>query len=1015
MPDLTEKRLESEIEQFLLSPEGGYIPGNAAYYDRERAVDISQMMAFINNTQPREWERYQRNYLADAEKMLYKRFQEEVEAKGLIHVLRYGVKDRGITLRFAYFEPASGLNEDLTQRYRRNILSCYRQFAYSRENTNTIDMVLSLNGIPIIALELKNQFTGQSVEDGKKQFMLDRDPREPLFRFNRRILVYFTADLTEVWMATALKGTGTRFLPFNRGSSGAGNVGGAGNPPWEDRFVTGYLWEDVLRWDSLLALLQRYISLETKETVIEKDGQREKKITQAILFPRYHQLDVVEKLVADAQARGSGKNYLIQHSAGSGKSNSIAWLTYRLATLHDAEDREVFNSVFVVTDRRVLNRQLQDTIMGFEHQDGMIVTIKDDTPSTALSDAIRDKRRIVITTLHRFPIICKEVDAQHGRRFAVIVDEAHSSQSGTSARKLKETLADTAEALKEFAEIEGKTEEELLDGEDLLVKELLTHGQHGNLSFFAFTATPKPKTLEAFGEKQPDGRFQAFHIYSMRQAIEEGFILDVLRYYTTLNNSFEIIRAIKDNPEMTEIPTMAAIRRYQKGHGDTIEKKVAVMAEKFREVTLAKLDGKAKAMLVTASRAHAVKYYIALRQYAKEKGYADIRPMVAFSGKLTIGDTEYTESDLNSECGSHITESQVPEYFASDAYNFLVVADKYQTGFDEPRLHTMFVDKRLHGVKAVQTLSRVNRSHPGKIDTYILDFANTAEEIKQSFLPFYEDTQLKEKIEVNLVYKYKDAIEAFCLWNAADTDRFCDVYLRQRQESRDMGRLAGIIKPAADRYNQMPPDTRYRVRDAVRGFNRCYSYVVQVARMFDRDTHKFYLFSEYFQRLIPNEPREIIDIDKKIRLDKNLLSETFSGSIGLAPKPEDKVLKQDSGGKGSKKPDKKELLENIIEKINILFEGKFTDADRVIVEILYDRLASQSKTLAKFAKSTDADMFAWSIFPEEFDKAARECYTQQTDSFTKLFENKEFYKKVMEQMARVMYMSMRSGKDVEAT
>ncbi len=1000
MPDISEKRFESDIENWLLT-QGGYVRGNQLYYLKDKALDLSEMIAFLAATQPREWERYKRTYLDDAEKMMYRRFQDEVEAKGLVSVLRNGVKDRGITLRFAYFAPSSALNEDLVAKYSRNILTCHRQFAYSAESHNTVDMVLSINGIPIVALELKNQFTGQSVENGKLQFMHSRDPKELLFQFNKRILVYFAADLTEVWMTTRLEKGDTRFLPFNQGGGGAGEVGGAGNPANPDGYATSYLWEKALNRDALLSLLQRYFSLER-----DKGADRKK---DKLVFPRYHQMDVVEKLTEDVRARGSGKNYLVQHSAGSGKSNSIAWLAYRLASLHDAEDRELFNSVFVVTDRRVLNRQLQDTVTGFEHKPGLIVTITDKNPSTDLLDAIHDGRKIIITTLHRFPIICEQVDEQKGRRFAVIVDEAHSSQTGTSARKLKETLADTEEALKELAEIEGRSEEEIEDGEDLLVRQLLTHGRHGNLSFFAFTATPKPKTLEAFGDKQTDGSFRAFHIYSMRQAIEEGFIHDVLRFYTTIENSYAIIKSVPENPEVPEPPAMKAIKGFQKGHADTIARKTEIIVEKFREVTLGKMEGKAKAMVVTASRAHAVKYFQAIRKYVAQKGYADVRPLVAFSGEITVGNEKYSELGLNSLDGRSISESQLPGYFASDEYNLMVVAEKYQTGFDEPRLHTMFVDKGLRGVKAVQTLSRLNRVHPGKVDTFVLDFVNTADSIRESFLPFYEDTMLKEAIDPNLVYKLKDRVDGLFMFNMEDVDRFCALYLKKGpQTGTDLGKLAGAVKAAVDSFGALSEERRFEARDVIRHFNRAYSYIAQVVRLFDKELHKFYLFTEYLWRLLPAEGKPVVDLNEKIALERNRLTETFSGSIALAPEPENKTFPPQGEGKSGRKPDRKELLERIIEKINLMYEGKFTEADRVIIETIYDRIAANSKALAKFAKTTDPEMFAQSIFPEEFGKVAQECFNEQMSSFAKLFEDKAFYRNVMEQMARTMYQGMRN-------
>ena len=589
--DTSEKRFEQDIETYLLSEEGGYIKGSIAAYDKSKAIDLQTLKTFIAGTQPKEWERFCKVYGADADGQLYKRFDETVREKGLVHVLRNGIKDRGIALKVCYFAPPSRLNEDLLRKYDSNILSCTRQFYYSTQNNKSLDMVLSLNGIPVVAIELKNQLKGQCVENAKVQFMYDRDPKELLFNFNRRILVYFAADLYEVWMTTKLDKEKTFFLPFNQGSNGAGNIGDAGNPVSEntDDYVTAYFWRNVLQKDALMALLQRYISVQVEDKTKIENGRRVTyKDVPKIIFPRYHQYDVVEKLVADVERRGAGKNYLIQHSAGSGKSNSIAWLTYRLATLHDATEADIFSSVFVVTDRRVLNRQLQSTVLGFDHKEGQIVTITDRDNSAALKTAIDDEKKIIITTLHRFPIIYEEIGAQHGKNFAVIVDEAHSSQSGNSAKKLKAVLADTDEAVKEYAEINELSEDEV-DATDEIVLEMLTQGKHSNLSFFAFTATPKPKTLELFGEPQPDGSYTAFHHYSMRQAISEGFILDVLQNYSTIENTWEIAKKIKENPEYEETPAMVAIRKYQKNHEHVMQQKVEIIVEQFRQVTLSKL------------------------------------------------------------------------------------------------------------------------------------------------------------------------------------------------------------------------------------------------------------------------------------------------------------------------------------------------------------------------------------------------------------------------------------------
>ena len=1008
--DTSEKRFEQDIETYLLSEEGGYIKGSMVAYDKSKAIDLQTLKSFVAGTQPKEWGRFCKVYGADADGQLYKRFDETVREKGLVHVLRNGIKDRGIALKVCYFAPPSSLNEDLLRKYDSNILTCTRQFYYSMQNNNSLDMVLSLNGIPVVAIELKNQLKGQCVEHAKVQFMYDRDPKELLFNFNRRILVYFAADLYEVWMTTKLDKEKTFFLPFNQGSNGAGNIGDAGNPVPEnaDDYVTAYFWRNVLQKDALMALLQRYISVQVEDKTKIENGRRVTyKDVPKIIFPRYHQYDVVEKLVADVERRGAGKNYLIQHSAGSGKSNSIAWLTYRLATLHDAMEADIFSSVFVVTDRRVLNRQLQSTVLGFDHKEGQIVTITDRDNSAALKTAIDDGKKIIITTLHRFPIIYEEIGAQHGKNFAVIVDEAHSSQSGNSAKKLKAVLADTDEAVKEYAEINELSEDEV-DATDEIVLEMLTQGKHSNLSFFAFTATPKPKTLELFGEPQPDGSYTAFHHYSMRQAISEGFILDVLQNYSTIENTWEIAKKIKENPEYEETPAMVAIRKYQKNHEHVMQQKVEIIVEQFRQVTLSKLGGKGKAMVVCSSRLHAVKYCRMIKEYCKKKGYDDMYPLVAFSGTVKEGDAEYTESKLNSTDDLTISESQLPDYFASESYNVLVVADKYQTGFDEPKLHTMFVDKALRGVKAVQTLSRLNRTCKGKVDAYILDFVNSPEVIEKSFQTFYEDTKLVGALDVNTVYTYYDKIMSFSLWSDDDVEKFIAQYAKKgKQKEKDLGRIAACVKTAVNGYGNLVPKKQDSFRLSLKNFLRFYAYITQITRMFDTELHKSYLFCEYLFRLLPKRPHERIDLDDQVMLVNSKLTETFSGSIELK-KGEGAAIKPESKSVAKRKVEKKDLLENIIEKINLMYQGQFTDSDRVIVETIFDKIFNESKLLRKHAQNSDEEMFVRSIFPDEFEKVAEDCYTKSMDSFAKLFENKEFYERVMAEMARAAYYSLRN-------
>ena len=1007
-----EKNFEQDIESYLLN-EGGYVKGNQSTYDKAHAIDMPVLISFIEKTQPKVWKRYQNVYGEKSEKQLYNIFQQNVEADGLIHVLRYGVKDRGMQIRFAYFAPASNYNEELVQKYKDNILTETRQFAYSTQNHNTIDIVLSLNGIPIVALELKNQLTNQSVENSKHQYIYDRDAKEFIFHFNNRILVYFGVDLYEVVMTTQLQGSKTYFLPFNQGSNGAGSIGDGGNPANPDGYATSYLWEKVLKRDMLLSILQRYISKEVKESVSLQKGKQVKKRTTRLIFPRYHQLDVVEKLVADTKNTKEGKNYLIQHSAGSGKSNSIAWLTYRLCSLHDAEDKEMFQSVFVVTDRRVLNRQLQETILGFEHLEGMIATITDKDNSSVLKDAINDKRRIIITTLHRFPLIYKELDNHKGKKFAIIVDEAHSSQSGKSAEKLKAALADTDEALKEMAEVEEKSEEEIKDEMDVMVETLLTQGKHKNEYFYAFTATPKPKTLQTFGVvigKDENGNdiYDAFHHYSMRQAIDEGFILDVLKFYTTVETSYEIAKTIPENPEYEESPATKAIKAYHDNHQYVIEQAVAIIVEKFREITLTKIGGKAKAMVVSASRAHAVRYYLAMKDYCKQQGYDDVHPLVAFSGTVKYQGKEYTEPQLNSTDEYKISEAALPLYFGSEMFNILIVAEKYQTGFDEPLLHSMFVLKGLKGVKAVQTLSRLNRCCDGKIDTYVLDFNNTAESIKASFQPFYEDTLLGAPVDVNVVYTYLNVIKSYHLWSNEQVEAVFEVY-KTEQHEKSLGKLASLLKPVLDDFQQLDEEDRFKLRFNIRAFNRFYAYMAQIARTFDRELFKTYIFCEFLFRLLPKTPHEKVDLENKLSLQHHIFKVQPSGSIELKPTKEEKTLKGEKGGTGSKMDEKRDLLDNIIDKINIMYKGDFTEADRVIIETIYERFKAQSKTMKKQAKNSDVNMFVKNIFPQIFSKVAQACYVEHMDAFAKLFEEKSFYDKVQEEMGKAMYYNFKNG------
>lgn len=980
----TEKRFESDIHTAMLA--GGYTRNNDTY-DAQNALFLDTLVRFVQATQPKSWQRFEMQ--SGTPEKFARAFQTAVDMDGLLSVMRNGFKHRGIPFRVCYFKPESGLNQAAIDNYNANEITVNRQWYYSANNKNSVDMVIAVNGIPVFAFELKNQYTCQDIENAKRQWMYDRDPRENCFRFNNRVLAFFCVDQLEACMTTKLAGKNTIFLPFNQGSNGAGNDGGKGNPPNPNGYPTAYLWENVFSRDSMMDILQKFMSYRADKKML--------------LFPRYHQLDVVRSLIRHVRQFGAGHNYLIQHSAGSGKSNSIAWTAYRLAALFNDEDKPVFSSVIIVTDRRVLDAQLQETISGFDHKLGAIEAIDEKKTSKNLRDAINDGVRIIVTTLQKFPVIYQEVDKVEGRNFAVIVDEAHSSQTGSSAIKLKTALADTEAALREYAEIEGKAEDEI-DRSDKIVQEMITQGKHPNLSFFAFTATPKAQTLEMFGEPCPDGSFHPFHIYSMRQAIEEGFILDVLRNYMTYSTCFKIAKNTPDNPELPESRATKLIKKYQKLHPYNISQKSAIIVETFRDTTRHKIGGKGKMMVVTDSRLAAVRYFKEIKRYIKEHDYNDIDVLTAFSGSVQDGTEEYTESSLNvRKDGSHIAEAQTKAEF-HDNFNVLVVAEKYQTGFDEPLLHTMIVDKKLKGVKAVQTLSRLNRTCSGKIDTFVLDFANKQEDIYDAFQPFYQETFLEQEVNVNLIYQTERDLLNYAIYTSSDIEAFIKVWnTKGVQDSVTMGRMTSVLKPVTDRYNLKNPEERYQFRRLVRSFIKWYGYITQVVRMFDTDMHKEYLFLCYLLRLLPKEPDTPCDLEGKLKLEYYKLQKTFEGAIELQDLDGMYIPAKQKGGVGKQK---KTPLDEILDKINEKYKGQFTYADRVIIGALHDKLIKNSKLLNS-AGTTDPVIFTESIFPQIFGDTAMESYTESQESYESLFQDKNKYNAIMSALAGVIYREMR--------
>ena len=1000
-----EKQFESNIEAFLISPDGGYEKATDAGYtaSSDMALDIHTLVGFVKATQPIMWQRFEKQCNSDPYRKFYKCFEDAVQMDGLLSVMRHGFKHRGMDFKVCYFKPESTLNDVAVKRYEQNVCQCIRQWHYSQQNNNSVDMMLAINGIPVVAIELKNQLTGQTVDNAKLQWQYDRDQREPAFWLNHRILAYFAVDLYEAWMTTELKGTDTYFLPFNQGSNGAGNDGGAGNPQAEDdNYVTSYIWENVLQKDSLLDIIQKFISFEVKTE--KKDGKNVTK--KRLIFPRFHQLDEVRKLIADVRENGSGNNYLIQHSAGSGKSNSIAWTAYRLASLHNDDNEPVFTSVVIVTDRRNLDAQLQETITGFDHTLGSVCAIDEKKSSKDLRDALNAGKRIIVTTLQKFPVIYEEVDDTTDKRFAIIVDEAHSSQTGSSAMKLKAALADVSDALKEYAELEGKAEDELLDDNERLVREMIAHGRHKNLSFFAFTATPKGATLEMFGTEWNDGSYHPFHVYSMRQAIEEGFILDVLQNYTTYRTCYQIAKNTKDNPDVPQSKALKTIKKYEELHPYNIQQKSAIIVETFRNVTKQKIKGKGKMMVVTSSRLAAVRYYHEIKNYLESNGYNDVEILAAFSGSIKDPDDkrdiEWTESKLNG-----VNESQTKQVF-HDEGNILIVAEKYQTGFDEPLLHTMIVDKKLRGVKAVQTLSRLNRTHPDKQDTFIIDFVNSKEDILKAFQPFYQETSLAQEINTDLIYKTPKKLREFKIYDDSDIENVNKIYFDEdkRKANKIQAAITNALLPIQRKYNDLNQEQRYQFRKLCRTFVKWYEYITQIIRMFDKQMHDEYIFCSYLAKVVPADPQIPFDLGDRVKLKYYNLEKTYEGSIGLV-KEEKGVYKTAKLKKPVKMTETLSPLEQVIEKINQQYMGNFTDGDKVVITALHQKLKNNKK-LIKAAKTDGRQIFEKNIFPQLFDDAAQEAYVESTETYTKLFEDAGKYHAIMGALAQAMFDEMKN-------
>ncbi|CAN5753889.1 DEAD/DEAH box helicase family protein [soil metagenome] len=959
----SEEAFEEVIESWLVD-HGGYLQGSRSNVDVTRGVDTAELFAFLGATQHEAWSRLIALHGGDpdeAQRRFVDRLVGQLDERGTVDVLRHGVEDLGVALRLASFRPASGLNPDLEARYQANRLTVIRQLHHSpTAKGRSVDLGLFVNGVPVATAELKNPLTGQRVGDAMRQYAEDRDGSDPLLR---RCVVHFAVDPDQVMMTTRLAGRDTRFLPFNQGTAGPGEPGGAGNPgATGGRHSTAYLWESVWARDPWLDLLARFVHSEQPEEPKRSKAARRQ---GQLIFPRFHQWHAVRALAAHAGENGPGHRYLVQHSAGSGKSNTIAWLAHRLSSLHDVDDRKVFDKVIVITDRRVLDRQLQDTIFQFEHAHGVVARI--DTDSAQLAEALAGhEAKVIITTLQKFPYVVGQVGELAGTRFAVVIDEAHSSQGGDASTHMKAVLSGGPDG--PVAEIEGEVEvdRDPVDGQDEVaaaVEEMVAaRGPQERLSLFAFTATPKARTLELFGLLGADGQptHRATHVYSLRQAIEEGFILDVLRSYTTYATYYRIENAGLDDPEVDKRAAAARIAAFVSLHDEVAAQKARVIVDHFRAHTAAQIGGRAKAMVVCRSRLHAVRMRQAIDTYLRAQGVA-LGCLVAFSGTVTDPDTgaSLTESAMNG-----FPESETATRFATRDHQILVVAEKFQTGFDQPLLHTMFGDKKLSGVNAVQTLSRLNRMAPGKDSTFILDFVNEADTIGAAFEPFY-DASLAIPTDPNALFDARRELENYDVIRAADVEALAAAWFatsasdRARRESH--GSLYTHLAPAVTRFDELDADDQDAFRRALDRFVSLYTFVTQILPLAETELEKRYLYCRLLVLRLPARPTVTLDVD--VALTHLRVAETGRQAIALDGDADPLVAFAPDGG-GSQYLPGMEPLSEVIKRFNEAFGGLIHEADRLNIDGLGARMVDDALLQAQAVANTDAG-FA-QVFEDRF-------------------------------------------------
>ena len=1013
----TEKNFEAAIE-YGLTRSGGYETRLPSAYDQSQAFFPADITGFIKDSQPTKWQ-YLENLLGnEVSTTVLDNLSKELEHKGTLHVLRHGFKCYGKTFRMAWFRPNTNMNSEATENYASNRLTIIRQVEFTSalkkpDGTNrrcVIDITLAVNGIPVVTAELKNPQTGSRAVDAVRQYQNDRDGRDLLFAFKKRTLVHFAVDPDEVWMTTCLKGKETKFLPFN-----LGNNHGAGNPSVKDNWKTYYLWDEVLQADSLLEILQRFMHLEERKARITTDKGVNTKLSETMIFPRYHQLDLVRKLVEHAKANGTGRNYLIQHSAGSGKSISIAWLVHRLASLHDKYDKKVFHSVVVVTDRRVLDQQLQNTIYQFEHKTGVVEKIDENTQQ--LARALSQGTPVIITTIQKFPFISqalstlekKGVDVKintAGKRFAVIVDEAHSSQSGETATMLRGMLnkegieaAIAAQILDEDNDLPDETKMEVL-------RDSLRRARQQNLSFFAFTATPKFKTMALFDEPGPTGK-SPFHEYTMRQAIEEGFILDVLQNYTTYKRFYGLIKQIENNPNVPRREAAKVLTRYLELHPFNIEQVISIIVEHFRLHVKHEIGGRAKAMVVTSSRLAAVKYKLAFDHYIKEKEYKDIRSLVAFSGTVEdpeIPGSSWTEVSMN----NGLAESELPEAFRSDEYQVLLVAEKYQTGFDQPLLQTMYVVKRLAGVQAVQTLSRLNRIAPGKSRTFVLDFVNEEDEIYKAFKPYYEMTPVGESIDPQRMSELQHRLLKWAIFTEDNVNSFAEIWYRNKRNhsTSDHRMMNAILDTVVKRFQEHREEDQEVFRGQLKAYRNLYALLSQIIPYQDSDLERFYAFvRNILAKLPPLGDGHAFVLDDEVALKFFRIQQIAEDTIKLSEGETDPLRgPTDVGTAGIK--DTEVSLSSLIDRLNERFGTTFTEAD----QLFFDQIRTSAGNDESIAEAARANSF--SDFVAYLDRKLNDLFIARMEGneeiFSRVMTDAAFRETAHEHLAKEIYQVARA-------